>query len=83
MIGKLFILFNLLIIFQVALSFGNGINLQPSYFNNGNVTFGWSLMKKYSQIKTVRIEIEPDKVSQAVNWIKEAKTNGYQVLIFI
>lgn len=63
-----------------VLSFGNGVNLQPSYYNNGDVTFGWDLMKKYSEIQTVRIEIEPDKVEQAWNWIHEAVTNGYEVI---
>lgn len=58
---------------------GNGINLQPSYYNNGNVTFGWDLMRKYSQIKTVRIEIEPDKVWQGFDWISQAQSNGYEV----
>ncbi|NLP58412.1 hypothetical protein [Lutibacter sp. B1] len=42
---------------------GNGVNLQPSYYNSGNVTIGWDLMKTYPGIETVRIEIEPDKVS--------------------
>ena len=45
--------------------YGHGVNLQPSYYNNGNVNFGWSLMKSYTKIKTVRIEVEPDKVTQA------------------
>jgi mannan endo-1,4-beta-mannosidase len=63
-----------------TLSFLNGINLQPSYYNNGNVTFGWDLMKSYSKIKTVRIEIEPTKVQAAVTWILEARNNGYFVI---
>jgi mannan endo-1,4-beta-mannosidase len=65
---------------QSVAAFGNGVNLQPSYYNNGNVTFGWSLMKSYSQIKTVRIEIEPDKVSQGKEWISQAKKQGYAVI---
>jgi mannan endo-1,4-beta-mannosidase len=60
--------------------FGNGVNLQPSYYNNGNVNFGWSLMKQNTNIRTVRIEIEPDKVSQAKNWISQARSNGYAVI---
>ena len=67
-------------ILKVVWSFGNGVNLQPSYFNNGNVTFGWSLMKTYSQIKSVRIEIEPDKVSKAQDWIRQARSQGYAVI---
>lgn len=58
----------------------NGINLQPSYYNYGNVTFGFDLMKQYPQIRTVRIEIEPDKVSQAQGWIRQAISNGYAVI---
>jgi len=61
--------------------YGNGVNLQPSYYNNGNVNFGWSLMKSYTKIKTVRIEVEPDKVSQARSWIQQAKSNGYAVIV--
>lgn len=59
---------------------GNGVNLQPSYYNGGNPNFGWSLMKQQPKIKTVRIEIEPDKVSQAKNWIAQAKANGYAII---
>jgi mannan endo-1,4-beta-mannosidase len=54
--------------------------LQPSYYNNGNITFGWDFMKSYSKIKTVRIEIEPTKVQAAVTWILEARNNGYFVI---
>lgn len=57
---------------------GNGINLQPSYYSN--VNFGWELMRQYPAIKTVRIEIEPDKAAQAVRWISEARNEGYQVI---
>lgn len=60
--------------------FGNGVNLQPSYYNNGDVEFGWSVMKNYPNIKTIRIEIEPDKVSQGQSWIAEAHANGYNVI---
>lgn len=59
---------------------GNGVNLQPSYYNGGNPNFGWSLMKQQVKIKTVRIEIEPDKVTQARNWIDQAKANGYAII---
>ena len=37
----------------------NGVNLQPSYYNSGNVDFAWSLMNSNTAIKAVRIEIEP------------------------
>ncbi len=59
---------------------GNGVNLQPSYYNGGNPNFGWSLMKQQTKIKTVRIEIEPGYVSQAKSWIAQAKSNGYAVI---
>lgn len=59
----------------------NGVDLQPSYYNNGNVNFGWDLMKQYPKIKTVRIEIEPTvPVSLACSWIGQAITNGYHVI---
>lgn len=60
--------------------FGNGVNIQPSYYNNGNVNFAWSLMKQNTRIRTVRIEIEPDKVSQAAGWIRQARDQGYTVI---
>lgn len=63
-----------------TVSFGNGVNLQPSYYNSGNVDFGWSLMKQQANIKTVRIEIEPGFAVQAKGWITQAITNGYAVV---
>ena len=60
--------------------FGNGVNLQPSYYNGGNPNFGWSLMKSQTKIKTVRIEIEPGYVTQAKSWISQARNNGYAVI---
>jgi len=65
---------------DLTASLGNGVNLQPSYYNGGNPNFGWSLMKQQPNIKTVRIEIEPGYVSQARNWIAQAKSNGYAVV---
>lgn len=58
----------------------NGVNLQPSYYNNGNVNMGWSLMKANTKIKTVRIEIEPGKETQAKTWISQARSNGFTVI---
>jgi mannan endo-1,4-beta-mannosidase len=59
----------------------NGVNIQPSYYNEGNVTFGWDLMNKYQQtIQTIRIKIEPDKVKQGYKWIQEATSRGYNVI---
>jgi mannan endo-1,4-beta-mannosidase len=63
-----------------ALAFHNGVNLQPSYYNNGNVTFGWDLMQQSNQIKSVRIEIEPDKVEQGTDWIAQASSYGYEII---
>lgn len=60
--------------------FGNGVNLQPSYYNSGNVDFGWSLMKAQPNIKTVRIEIEPGSETQGASWIAQANANGYAVI---
>lgn len=64
----------------VAGIMSDGVNLQPSYYNNGNVTIGWSLMNQNSKIGSVRIEIEPDKVTQAKTWIAEAKSNGKTIM---
>lgn len=64
----------------VAGVFPNGVNLQPSYYNGGLPNFGWSLMKQNTKIKTVRIEIEPDKVDQAANWITQARQQGYIII---
>lgn len=62
---------------------GNGVNIQPSYYNNGTGNIGdigWDNMKTYTKIKVVRIEIEPDKVTQGARWIREAVDNGFQVI---
>jgi len=62
------------------MSLTNGVNLQPSYYSNGDVDFAWSLMRAQSGIRTVRIEIEPDKAVQARGWIQQACGNGYAVI---
>lgn len=62
------------------MTFGNGVNLQPSYYNNGDVDFAWSLMSRQTRIRTVRIEIEPNKALQARGWIQQACGNGYEVI---
>jgi len=59
--------------------FPNGVNLQPAYYNGGNVNFGWSLMNSKSAIKTCRLEIDPSRgisISQMQSWISQAKSNG-------
>lgn len=60
---------------------GNGINLQPSYYNGGNCDLGWNLMKQNTNIKTVRIEVEPGQETNAKRWISEAKSNGFTVIV--
>ncbi|RKR05440.1 hypothetical protein C8C83_4788 [Flavobacterium sp. 90] len=60
---------------------GNGVNLQPSYYNNGNCDLGWNLMKQNTKIKTVRIEVEPGQETNAKRWISEAKLNGFTVIV--
>jgi len=58
----------------------NGINIQASYYNGGQVNIGWELMQSFPEIGAVRIEIEPNMVHQARRWIREAHENGYQVI---
>jgi mannan endo-1,4-beta-mannosidase len=61
--------------------FGNGVDLQPSYYNSGNVTFGFALMQQYPNIRSVRIEIEPTvPISLAASWIQQARNAGYKVI---
>jgi hypothetical protein len=62
----------------------DGANLQPAYYNGGNVNFGWSLMKSQApNIKRLRIEIDTSRVSTATakGWIDQAKANGFTDLI--
>ena len=62
---------------------GCGVNLQPSYFCNGDMNLGWDLMDNYSHIKTLRIEMDPNTsstIGDFVRWIREANDNGYDVI---
>lgn len=68
------------VVIVVKDSIKNGVNLQPSYYNGGNPNFDWALMKLQTKIKTLRIEIEPDKAPQAKNWIAQAQANGFSVI---
>ena len=61
--------------------FGNGVNLQPSYYNGGNCDLGWNLMNQNGNIRTVRIEVEPGQENNAKRWISEAKSNGKTVIV--
>ncbi|MFC0182877.1 hypothetical protein SAMN04515674_10896 [Pseudarcicella hirudinis] len=73
---------------QVEGVFGNGVNLQPSYYNSGNADLGWRYMTSGNsfnfdtgnKIKTVRIEIEPGQETNAKRWISEAKTAGKTII---
>ena len=61
--------------------FGNGVDLQPSYYNGGNVNLGFTLMLASPKIKSVRIEIEPTvPIALATSWIQQARSNGYKVI---
>lgn len=62
------------------ISIKNGVNIQASYYNRGNVNIGWELMQTYPEIEAVRIEIEPYRANQATRWIREAHGEGYQVI---
>jgi hypothetical protein len=68
-------------------SFGDGVNLQPSYYCQGKQDLGWDLMGQQPEIDTVRIEIEPPnkgegeaRLYQARRWIRDANDNGYNVI---
>jgi mannan endo-1,4-beta-mannosidase len=59
---------------------GNGVNLQPSYYYDGDVDLGWNMMAKYPKIKSVRIEIEMGREAIAERWIREAVNRKYAVI---
>lgn len=63
-----------------GVTLGHGVNLQPSYYNNGHVNFGWDFMKQHTAIQSVRIEIEPGKELQAASWINQARSHDLQVV---
>ena len=65
---------------QYLKDWGNGVNFQPSYYNGGNPNLALSLLKEQSKIKTIRLEIEPDKVEQAKLWIAQIKAHGYNLI---
>jgi len=86
-IKNTFIVLPLLLIFLCSsanaqtLGWGDGVNIQPSYYNNGNVWCGWVLMKNFSKIRTVRIEIEPGvSLTHVKRWISNANRSGYNVI---
>ncbi|MBN1694299.1 cellulase family glycosylhydrolase [candidate division WOR-3 bacterium] len=62
---------------------GCGVNLQPSYFCNGDMDLGWDLMDNYNNIKTLRIELDSSTsstIDDFVRWLSEANNNGYDVI---
>lgn len=65
---------------HLASALGDGVNLQPEFTPNGDVTFGWELMKQYPQIKSVRIHIRDVDVGVAKNWIAQAAAQGYEIV---
>lgn len=64
--------------------FPNGVNFQPSYYCSGEQNLGWSLMKSYPKISSIRIELEDPSSSSDVNdfirWISEAQGQGKFVI---
>lgn len=67
-------------IFSQTAQIKNGVNIQASYYNDGDVNIAWDLMKEYPEIEALRIEIEPALAHRAIHWIREAHENGYQVI---
>lgn len=60
---------------------GNGVNLQPSYYNSGNPPISWDLMDNYPAITTIRIEIEPFmNIETAKTWLQGAQDIGLTVI---
>lgn len=59
---------------------GNGVNIQPYYYNGGNPNLGLSFMKQNTKIKTVRIMCSAGGVSQAKSWITQVRSNGYSII---
>jgi mannan endo-1,4-beta-mannosidase len=63
--------------------FGNGVNIQASYFCSGDIDLGWSLMAQYPKITALRIEMDPNTsstVQDFARWIKEGNAAGKKVI---
>jgi mannan endo-1,4-beta-mannosidase len=67
---------------RITSIFGNGVNVQPSYYHGGNVKLDFDVLNDYNKVKTVRIEIDPRKMSvtSAKNRINEAQAAGFVVI---
>lgn len=59
----------------------SGVNLQPSYYNNGVVTIGWDTMRRHTKIQSVRIGVEPELVDEGREWIRQANEEGYHAIV--
>lgn len=59
---------------------GNGVNIQPFYYNGGNPNLALPLMRQNTAIKTVRIMCSAGGVAQAKSWITQVRANGYTIL---
>lgn len=59
---------------------GNGVNIQPFYYNGGNPNLALPLMRQNPNIKTVRIMCSAGGVAQAKSWITQVRANGYTIL---
>lgn len=64
--------------------FGNGINIQPSYYNSGNPECSWDFIGKFPGIKSIRIEIDPVNTPvdaiQAAKWIYKSHKLGLKII---
>ena len=64
-------------------SFGDGVNLQPSYFCGGDMDLGWSLMNDNPGIAATRIEMDPGEgttVSDFQRWLDESTNQGFETI---
>lgn len=68
------------LVFGQNINIKHGVNIQASYYNRGDVNLGWELMNDYPEIEALRIEIEPYRATQAIQWVREAHKEGYQVI---
>jgi hypothetical protein len=69
-----------------TLDYPDGVNVMASYFgrDRGNLPIGWDLMRRFPNIGTVRIEIEPDEgvaLSTMQAWIRGASASGCRVIV--
>jgi mannan endo-1,4-beta-mannosidase len=73
--------------FAKTLDMDDGVNIQAGYFGSpvkGEIPIGWDLMRKFPEIKTVRIEVPPDEgipLATMQRWIREAAQNGYKIIV--